>query len=240
MFLRHDPGPAYLWYEIVHPRFLRNTVDAYAQTGMTVHDVVVDRTDELAAKLRALAGLKNALGKRIVCIGGASGWGEGGRQAPEVSRKLWKLDLVDFPYAELEPRLKAAFRDPALVERSAEAARRYLGRSGVRLETRRDFVGNAFVLRCVFKDILAEAKTNSITVNNCMGTIMGMSRTTACLPLSLLNDEGYLAFCESDFVVIPSGILLHYLSGHLRAGDGEWCGVYICMKYPTLRNATTK
>jgi L-fucose isomerase-like protein len=46
-----------------------------------------------------------------------------------------------------------------------------------------------------------------------MGTIMPMSQTTACLPLSLLNDAGYLAFCESDFVVIPSGILLHYISG---------------------------
>ena len=31
--------------------------------------------------------------------------------------------------------------------------------------------------------------------------------------MSLLNDDGYLAFCESDFVVIPSGILLHYISG---------------------------
>ena len=29
MFLRHDPGPVYLWYEIVHPRFLRKTVDEY-------------------------------------------------------------------------------------------------------------------------------------------------------------------------------------------------------------------
>ena len=28
-----------------------------------------------------------------------------------------------------------------------------------------------------------------------------------------LNDEGYLAFCESDFVAIPPGILLHYISG---------------------------
>jgi L-fucose isomerase-like protein len=57
-----------------------------------------------------------------------------------------------------------------------------------------------------------EARTDAITVNNCMGTIMGMSKTTACMPLSLLNDDGYLAFCESDFVVIPSGVLLHYIS----------------------------
>jgi len=33
------------------------------------------------------------------------------------------------------------------------------------------------------------------------------------MPLNFLNDDGYLAFCESDFVVIPSGVLLHYISG---------------------------
>ena len=33
------------------------------------------------------------------------------------------------------------------------------------------------------------------------------------MPLSWLNDEGYLAFCESDFVIVPPGILLHYIAG---------------------------
>ena len=46
-----------------------------------------------------------------------------------------------------------------------------------------------------------------------MGTIIPMSETTACLSLSTLNDDGYLAFCESDFVVIPSGILLANICG---------------------------
>jgi hypothetical protein len=46
-----------------------------------------------------------------------------------------------------------------------------------------------------------------------MGTIIPMAQTTACMPLSLINDEGLMAFCESDFVVIPSGILLRYISG---------------------------
>jgi len=213
MFLRHDPGPVYLWYEIVHPRFLRKTVDEYAQTGMDVWDVVVDKQEDIAWRLRALSGLKNTLGKRIICIGGAGGWGEGGRKAPAISRELWNLDLVDYPYKDLEPRLKAAYQDTALVKRCEEDARRYLSQSGVSLHTQRQFVDRAFVLTEVFKDIMDEAKTDAITVNACMGTIMGMSKTTACLPLSLLNDEGYLAFCESDFVVIPSGVLLHYISG---------------------------
>ena len=46
-----------------------------------------------------------------------------------------------------------------------------------------------------------------------MSTIMPKALTTACLTLSTLNDDGYLAFCESDFVVIPSGILLANISG---------------------------
>lgn len=213
MFLRHDSGPVYLWYEIVHPRFLRKTVDNYGQPGFDVTDVVVDRPEEILWRLRALHGLKNTLGKKIVAIGGAGGWGAGGQKAPEISRKLWKLDIVDASYKDLEPRLKTAMANADLVKRCEEAARRYLGESRVSLHTARPFVNNAFVLNEVMKDLMDEARTDAITIQHCMGTIMGISKTTACLPLSLLNDDGYLAFCESDFVVIPSGILLHYISG---------------------------
>jgi L-fucose isomerase-like protein len=45
-----------------------------------------------------------------------------------------------------------------------------------------------------------------------MTTIMPVAQTTACLPLTLLNDNGFLAFCESDFVAIPAGVLLHHVS----------------------------
>ena len=213
LFLRHEPGPVYLWYEIAHPRLLRKTVDDFGQPGLDVQDVVVDNADELLWRMRALHGLKNTLQKRIVAIGGASGWGAGGQKAPVMARELWKLDLRDYPYSELGPRIKRARQDSGLVRRCEEQAGRYLKEAGVSLHTTREFVNNAFVLCEVLKDVMAEARTDAITINSCMGTIMPMSETTACLPLSLLNDEGYLAFCESDFVVIPSGILLHYISG---------------------------
>lgn len=213
MFLRHDPGPVYLWYEIVHPRFLRKTVDHYALTGLEVDDVVVDEHSELLWRLRALHGLKNTLGKKMVAIGGAGGWGAGGQKAPEIARTIWKMDLVDFPYKDLEPKLKAARANAGLVRQCQAAASDYLRQSGLSLETKRAFVDNAFVLTEVMKDLMDEAKTDALTIQHCMGTIMGISETTACLPLSMLNDQGYLAFCESDFVVIPSGVLLHYISG---------------------------
>lgn len=213
MFVRHRTGPAYLWYEIAHNRYLRKTVDEFGQPGMDIQDVVVDRHEEVLWRLRALHGLKNTLGKKIVAIGGASGWGDGGRDAPEKTRNIWRMNIVDFPYDALGKRIQEARQDHHLVADCEAAANRYLKQRGVSLETDRGYVQRAFVLTEVFKDILDAAETDALTINHCMGTVMPMSETTACLPLSLLNDDGCLAFCESDFVVIPSGILLHYISG---------------------------
>ncbi|HOE12921.1 MAG TPA: sugar isomerase [bacterium] len=213
LFVRHRSGPVYLWYETAHDRFLRKTVDEYGQPGMDVQDVVVDRYDEILWRLRALHGIKNTLGKRIVAIGGPSGWGKGGQPAPDFSRNIFKWEIIDAPYPDLGERIKKARANDALVRRCHREAEKYMKGRGVSVHTGEDFIRNAFVLNEVFKELMVEAQTDSITVNNCMGTIMPMSETTACLPLTLLNDAGYTAFCESDFVVIPSGVLLHYISG---------------------------
>jgi hypothetical protein len=213
VFVRHRSGPVYLWYEIAHPRFLRKTVDEYGHAGMGVEDVVVDSYAEVLYRLRALYGLMNALGKRIVAVGGPSGWGVGGRKAPDRAREVWKLDIQTVSYPDLAERIKRARQNDALVKRCHNEAAKYLKQKNVTLETSKEFVQNSFLLTEIFRDLLDEARTDAITINQCMGTIMPMSETTACLPLSILNDEGYMAFCESDFVVIPSGILLHYISG---------------------------
>lgn len=213
MFLRHKSGPVSLWYEIVSNRFLRKTVDEFGQPGMTTRDVVVDRVEEVAWRLRALSGLKNTHGKKILCIGGASGWGVGGQNAPQLTRDRFGMELVDISYDELGRRLVAADEDAELVARCRDEAQKLIKSENVALETQAQFVEKAFLLTEVFHSLLAEHQTDAITINLCMGTIMEVSGTTACLPLSLLNDAGYLAFCESDFVVIPSGVLLHYISG---------------------------
>ena len=212
VFVRHKSGPVYLWYEIAHPRLLRKTVDVYGQPGLASNDVVVDVYADVLWRLRACFGLKNTVGSRIVCIGGPSGWGEGGRQAPQIAKDLWKMDLVDEPYEDLGKRIVAARSDAARVSRAEAQAEDYLKDSGVRLETEKGFVSRAFLLTEVFEEVMAEAGAQAITVNPCMGTIMPLSETTACLCLSLINDAGMLAFCESDFAVIPSGVLLHHIA----------------------------
>ncbi|MCX8037100.1 MAG: sugar isomerase [Candidatus Sumerlaeia bacterium] len=213
MFVRHLSGPVYLWYEIAHPRFLRKTVDEYGQPGMDPHDVVVDSFDAVLWRLRALHGLKNAMGQKIVCIGDAGGWAAGGKKAPQLTREKWHMELIPVGYPELGERIKAARADSKRTALAEAQAKAFLADRGVKLETERKYVVNAFLLTNVFKDLMAQHQTNAITVHHCMGTIMPISETTACLPLMLLNDEGYMAFCESDFVVIPSGVLLHHISG---------------------------
>jgi hypothetical protein len=213
MFVRHQSGPLYYMYIGAHTHFLRKRRDEFGQFNMDARDIVVDDHGELLWRLRALHGLKSLLGKRIVAVGGPGGWGADGAEAPKRAQDLWRLEIRTVSYPELGERIEKARRNQALVDRCRSEAENYLQQPGVSLETAKGYVDRAFLLTEVFRDLLDEAEADTITINACMSTIMSVSETTACLPLSLLNDEGYLAFCESDFVVIPAGILLHYVSG---------------------------
>jgi hypothetical protein len=211
-FLRWKSGPVSLWYEIISPRFLHQHTDSLAVTGVDNGNVVVDSLEDLSWRLRSLAGVKNTVGSRIVAVGGASGWST--PKAPDLARAKFKLDIQDLPYKDLGPLITAARADAAAVGLAREQAARYMKGQGVKLEVEAAPVENAFLLAQVFKGIMAKADCRAITVNHCMGTIMPLAQTTACLTLSILNDAGYMAFCESDFVVIPSGILAVNMSGH--------------------------
>ncbi len=213
MFVRHQSGPLYYMYIGVHTHFLRKRRDDFGQPNMGPRDIVVDDHGELFWRLRALYALKNLRGKRIVAVGGPGGWGADGAETPQMAQDLWNLDIRTVSYPELGARIQKARQNGTLVDRCRGQAEQYLKQPGVVLETTREFVDRAFLLTEVFRELLDEAETDAITINACMSTIMPVSETTACLPLSLLNDEGYLAFCESDFVVIPAGILLHYIAG---------------------------
>jgi L-fucose isomerase-like protein len=235
-FTRHRSGPAYRGYIFSHPQLLRQRTDEFQKPGnLSVEDVVVDEYDELLWRLRALSGVKEIRNKRIVCIGGPAGWGAAGREAPARARQQWGLEYITVSHQELGARIQAAMAQTQRVQRCRSEARAYLETPGVTLlplqeelttaellagkgreatlDAMRGFVERAFVLTEVFLDLLEEHKTNAITVAECMTAILPIAQTTACLTLTLLNDSGYLAFCESDFVAIPAGLLLHGVSG---------------------------
>jgi hypothetical protein len=214
-FVRESSGPAYYWYEALSTRYLGTGRPAGSSCldhgGPHVEDVVVDDGAELLWRLRALYALKSFIGARIVALGGP--WGKYAPDAPQVAREKYKLDIIDVSYEDITQRIKAALQDSARATAAQRATERYLALPHTALATDRQFVVNAFLLHGVFRDLMREHDAPAFTIRGCMGTILPIARTTPCLSLSLLNDEGPMAFCESDFVVIPAGILLHYICG---------------------------
>lgn len=213
IFQRWKSGPVYLQYEIVSPRFLRQHTDSVVHPHIGHCDVVTDKTEELAWRFRALCGLKNTLGSKIITIGGTNAWSQPKDVVPELVKKIWKFEYHDVNFDELGKLIDEAKADKKVMEKVKKRADDYLKIPGTKLETAQDFFVYSFVLDEIFRMLMKKIDTNLITVNSCMEAIMPKSKTTACLTLTTLNDDGYLAFCESDFVVIPSGVLLGNITG---------------------------
>jgi L-fucose isomerase-like protein len=208
IFVRHRSGPYYLWSEIVHARFLRSHTDQLVQPSVDVNDVVVDDNGEILWRLRALYGLKNTRGRSIVCIGGPGGWAC--PKAPELARERFELDMATVEIAELNSMIEAGRRNERLMAKCRQEAKSYAASDGVTLQITEEAVAQAFLLKSLFHDLMSKSDAYAVTVRGCMGSYAGIM---PCLTLTLINDSGYMAYCEGDFVVIPSGILMHFISG---------------------------
>ncbi|MBN1854020.1 MAG: hypothetical protein JW829_14920 [Pirellulales bacterium] len=218
VFVRHKSGPTYYGYECIGVRYFqvptpelwrKNSVDNHGP--VTLDDVVVDDLEDVLWRLRALYGLKNLVGQRIIALGGAQGKYDS--TAPDVARRRFQIKIIEIPYEEFAARLQSVHSDTQLQKRFAAWTDQYLALPHTQLETGKHFIQNAFALYMIFRQWLREHEAPAITINACMGTIISMSETTACMPLSWLNDEGSIALCESDFVIVPAAILLRYISG---------------------------
>jgi hypothetical protein len=212
IFARHRSGPIYYWYEALSTRYLRkqNQPPAPGAPRLSVNDVVIDEMPELLWRLRALAAVNNFVGTKIVALGGAAGKYAG--SAPKTARDKWKFDIAEVSYDDLTRRVNSARNDKARMALAADWAKRYLALPGTVLDTEQKYVVNAFMLYGVLTDMMREHGASAFTIQSCMGTIMPISDTTACLTLGIMNDEGLIAFCESDFVVIPAGIFMRHVA----------------------------
>lgn len=215
IFVRHRSGPVYYWYEALSTAYLK-TGDAGdpSQTGagsVHVEDVVVDDAGELLWRLRAVAAVHNTRGTRIIALGGV--WGKYAPDAPEIAKRRFGLEIVEVGYDEFGHKLDKLKTNQALIADAKRWTKRYLAIPRTKLVTDQKFVVNSFILYTAFKELLEEHNASAFTIKSCMGTIIPMAETTACLTLELLNDEGLAAFCESDFVIIPAGLLLRHVTG---------------------------
>lgn len=214
MFLRHRSGPFYLWYETVHWRLLRKNGDTISEPHLTVDDIVVDNYDEILWRLRALYGLTNARGTRVLAIGGLQSYSALGTQhGPDHARDVWGFDVTTVADADVKQRIEKARADAGIVKEAQRRTDALLGEANVTLATDRKSVVNSFLTLKVFKDLMNESQATNVGVARCMGSLIRTLDTPPCLVLSLLNDEGFTAFCHVDFTHTPAGVLMRWITG---------------------------
>jgi hypothetical protein len=213
IFLRHKSGPVYLWYEIAHTKLLRSASDSFTHPHIDIEDIVVDDYNKVLMRLRALYGLKNIRNTRILAVGGLGSWGGHSDLARKTVNEVWGLEVKELETTEFVSVVKRKLDDRSVMaaaEKETEALVSH--HSTLSVNTRREFIVKTFILYHAMKDLMEKYGAEGVTINGCMD-ISTLVETTPCLAFTLINDEGLMAFCESDFNVIPCGILLRHISG---------------------------
>ena len=143
---------------------------------------------------------------RIGLIGGASDWLIASGIDREAVSKTYSATFLDIPLRELEvefantpddtpelrsvcARLERFLTDDRTPEELREAARMYLA----------------------LRKLCSEKNLNALTLK-CFG-LLNSCRTTACLALALLNDEGVVSGCEGDIPALWTMLYARYAYG---------------------------
>ena len=144
--------------------------------------------------------------KRIGLVGGASDWliaSDIDRAAVEAT---YGVKFVDIPLSELEEDFAAVPEDdPMLAEITAKMSDFLAGN-----RTPADLKEAARMYRAL-RNLIADNELNALTLK-CFG-ILNSCRTTACLALSMLNDEGIVAGCEGDIPALWTMMYVNYAFG---------------------------
>ncbi len=144
--------------------------------------------------------------KRIGLIGGASGWlisSDIDRAAVEENHGV---KFVDIPLSELEEDFAAVAQEDPAQDEIVGKMQGFLS-GGRTPEDLRD----AARMYIALKKLIADNELNALTLK-CFG-ILNSCRTTACLALSLLNDEGIIAGCEGDIPALWTMMYVNYAFG---------------------------
>jgi len=215
MFIRHKSGPFYLWYEIAHWRFLRQNGDTFAAVGADTQDIVVDDYREVLWRLRALYGLANAKGTKMLAIGGLMAYSEPAQlNGPSHAKEVWGYEIETLTEQQFAEHLARARNDPQMVKEAERRADELLSTPNVTLKTERRFVVNSCLALAVCEQLMARTGASNFGFGRCMGRpVIEMLDTPPCLILSLANDAGYTAYCHTDLSHTLPGVLLRWIAG---------------------------
>jgi hypothetical protein len=215
LFLRHRTEPHYCQHVSTHAIFLRHWTDAAVETNMDVHDVVIDDYNEMLWRLRALYGLKNARGTKMLAVGGVMHYSPVGTEhGQKHAEEVWDYTIEPVSLEQFGERLQKARGDERVVKAVEQQTQALLDSPNVALATERKFVFNSFMAFWVARELMEETGATNFGFGPCMGRpVIGLLDTPPCLVLALANDEGYTAYCHTDLTHTVPGVLLRWIAG---------------------------
>lgn len=147
-------------------------------------------------------------GKRIGVVGRPSGWLIASNVDYQVMRDRWGIEMADVPLDEVVKGYEAVPDDEVQV-----IADEFINRAVTVKEPSRDEVVKAMRLYRSVKGIVERYRLDAFTLN-CFDLIP-TTRTTGCVALALLNQEGIPAGCEGDEQTLLTMLAVQAATGQM-------------------------
>ena len=147
-------------------------------------------------------------GKRVGVIGKPSGWLIASNVDYSTTRQRWGIEMVDVPLDQVVKGYEA-MPDSEVQEITDE----FINRAVDVKEPSRDEVVKAMRLYRSVKNIVEHYRLNAFTLN-CFDLIP-TTRTTGCVALALLNQEGIPAGCEGDEQTLLTMLAVQAATGQM-------------------------
>ena len=176
--------------------------------GRVLHgptDFIIQGIDDYALAHDAIDKLQ---GKRVGVIGKPSGWLIASDVDYQALRERWGIEMVDVPLNEVVDGYNAT-NDDEVQDISDEFINKAVGI----LEPSRDEVLKAMRLYRSVKGIVERYRLDAFTLN-CFDLIP-TTRTTGCVALALLNQEGIPAGCEGDEQTLLTMLVVQASTGEM-------------------------
>ncbi len=172
-----------------------------------VEGKILHGTDnEIVSNLVERLGRASLLRGRIGLFGQPSDWLIASGVDREMLRQRYGIETIDIDLQRVKDGINATPQDKA-----AKVAQALLERAkAVKEPTNADMIEGAKVY-LTLKKICAEERLNALTIR-CFD-IVTSCKTTSCLALALLNDEGIVAGCEGDMQSLISMYLAKRICG---------------------------
>ena len=147
-------------------------------------------------------------GKRIGVIGKPSGWLIASNVDYAAMRERWGVEMVDVPLDEVVKGYEAVAADEV-----QDIANEFISKAVGVKEPSRDEVVKAMRLYRSVKGIVERYRLDAFTLN-CFDLIP-TTRTTGCVALALLNQEGIPAGCEGDEQTLLTMLAVQAATGEM-------------------------